>query len=309
MNKKILIIQLRPGLGDLCMFLPRCHEIALANKNYEITLLTKENTKAKFLLKNDPYIHKIKYIDKNKIKISFFKLFKFFKRENFDNVYSYQYGPKYLKYFLLSRLTGVKKYYFYGVFKKKECMTQRAIIANEKWLKTKITSRVGKIYLKDNDIKYNNKYIIGIGASGDNKRWPIKNFLNLISYLNKFQNDGFILAGGPGEKKIIKLIIDSFPNIIFDSLENLNIEECIDKIKGGKIFVGNDTGFMHICACLGIKTYCLYGDTPSEDAQYNENIVPILPLNKKYIYHDDCLMDQIKIEDVTREISYYLNQK
>ena len=25
--KKILIIELRPGIGDLCMFLPRFHEI------------------------------------------------------------------------------------------------------------------------------------------------------------------------------------------------------------------------------------------------------------------------------------------
>ena len=42
MNKKILIIQLRPGLGDFCMFLPRCHEIALNNPNYDITVLTKK---------------------------------------------------------------------------------------------------------------------------------------------------------------------------------------------------------------------------------------------------------------------------
>tara|TARA_B100000035_G_scaffold48997_1_gene37529 strand:+ start:3282 stop:4211 length:930 start_codon:yes stop_codon:yes gene_type:complete len=309
MNKKILIIQLRPGLGDLCMFLPRCHEIALANKNFEITLLTKENTKAKLLLKNDPYIHKIKYIDKNKIKISFLKLLKFFKSENFDMVYSYQYGPKYLKYFFLSKLTGVKKYHFYGIFKKKECMTQRAIIANEKWLKIKVIDREGKIYLSDQKITLNNKFIIGVGASGDNKRWPTENFISLISYLNNFKNDGFILAGGPGDKNIIKLIIQSFPNIVFENLENLNLEECLEKIKEGKIFVGNDTGFMHVSACLGIKTFCLYGDTPSEDAAYNDNIIPILPPNKKYVYHDDLLMDQIKIEDVSSAIGYYLNQK
>ena len=63
MSNKILIIQLRPGLGDLCMFLPRCHEIAKANPNHEIYLLTKENTKADQLLKYDTYIKNIVFID------------------------------------------------------------------------------------------------------------------------------------------------------------------------------------------------------------------------------------------------------
>ena len=51
---------------------------------------------------------------------------------------------------------------------------------------------------------------------------------------------------------------------------------------------------MHVSACLGIKTFCLYGDTPSEDSKYNKNIYPILPPGVKETYHKDLAMNKIK---------------
>lgn len=83
MNKKILIIQLRPGLGDLCMFLPRCHEIAEQNKGYKIYLLTKQNTKAEQVLKYDPFISKIIFIDENKKKEAYYLFIDYLKMKNF----------------------------------------------------------------------------------------------------------------------------------------------------------------------------------------------------------------------------------
>ena len=294
MSNKILIIQLRPGLGDLCMFLPRCHEIAKANPNHEIYLLTKENTKADQLLKYDPYIKNIVFIDKDMKKISFHKLFRFFKINKFKKVYSYQYGPKYLKYILLSKLTFVKELYYYGIFKKKEGMVKKSISANELWLNVKIEKFEGKIYLEKRTKRNNNRIIIGLGASGNNKRWPIEYYLELIQKLNHLDQFDFVLAGGPGEKDLINQITKLDIKGSFISLEKLNVEESVKEIDGSYFFVGNDTGFMHVSACLGIKTFCLYGDTPSEDSKYNKNIYPILPPGAKETYHKDLAMNKIK---------------
>ena len=71
------------------------------------------------------------------------------------------------------------------------------------------------------------------------------------------------------------------------------MEESVKEIDGSYFFVGNDTGFMHVSACLGIKTFCLYGDTPSEDSKYNKNIYPILPPGVKETYHKDLAMNKI----------------
>ena len=297
MNKKILIIQLRPGLGDFCMFLPRCHEIALNNPNYDITVLTKKNTKADQLLFHDHLIKNVAFIDNNKRKMKLKDLFLFLKKNNFHKVYSYQYGPKYLKYIILSRLAGIKEIYFYGVLKKKEDMVMKSIKSNEKWLGINITNFEGKIITPS--IKPDHKKIIvGLGASGDNKKWPNNYFIELINKLNKRNEYYFILAGGVLEKKYIDEItsISSAKNFI--SLEKLNILESIEIIKNSDFFVGNDTGFMHVSACLNIKSFCLYGDTPSKDSIYNKNILPILPPRMSETYHGDLAMHKIKPEYV-----------
>ena len=307
MTKRILIIQLRPGLGDLCMFLPRCHEIALNNNKYEITLLTKKNTKADQLLINDPYIKNIEFIDKDNHKKNFLELFKFFKKNKFEKIYSYQYGPKYLKYIFLSKLCGVKKIFYYGIFKKKEDMVKKSILANEEWLNIKITKFNGKIYTVGNKLKLKKTVVIGLGASGDNKRWPNNYFISLIKKLDKYDIFDFILAAGKNEKKIINYVYEHLPNINFISLENLNIKEAVKQINGSVLFVGNDTGFMHVSACLNIKTFCLYGDTPSNDSIYNENIIPILPPGMKSTYHKDLSMSKITSDYVFDIIKNNLN--
>ena len=298
MNKKILIIQLRPGLGDLCMFLPRCHEIAEQNKGYKIYLLTKQNTKAEQVLKYDPFISKIIFIDENKKKRTLLSLYRLFKNEKFSKVYSYQYGPKYLKYLFFSKITGVKDYFYYGIFKKKEDMIQRSIIANEKWLNIKIKNFSGKIFYPPPKEKYSNSVVIGIGASGDNKRWPLENFIKIIQELKKLRFEKFILAGGKGERHISEKIISQLAFINFINMEDFNVEQCIEEISKCEIFLGNDTGFMHVSACLGLRTYCLYGDTPSNDSMYNSNIFPILPPGMDEVYHDDLAMDKITTERV-----------
>ncbi len=73
---KILIIQTRIGIGDLCVFLPCIHQIAKKNKNFEIHLLTKKRSCAKDFLKYDKYIDKIFYLQNEtglKLNVSVFK--------------------------------------------------------------------------------------------------------------------------------------------------------------------------------------------------------------------------------------------
>jgi len=45
--KKILIFQLRPGIGDMCIFLSSIYEISKKHKGSEIHLITKKRTKLK----------------------------------------------------------------------------------------------------------------------------------------------------------------------------------------------------------------------------------------------------------------------
>lgn len=279
------------------MFLPRFHEIFDKYPNTEITLLTKSRTKAKQLLKFDEKIHNIVFIDdtETQSKKNFKYLYNFYKTNKFNLVFSYQYGPKYLKYIFLAKWFN-SKVFFYGIFKRNEPMMKRAILSNQSWLNIKVKERTCKICIPNQAINKKKQIVIGLGASGDNKRWNIQNYISLIQYFKKYEYQ-FILAGGPSDSSIINQIIDFFYDLNFTSLENSNLEQSIEIIKDASIHIGNDSGFMHICAGLGMKSFCLYGDTPSEDSIYNKNIVPIMPKGYSEVRHGDNAMHLITVEN------------
>ena len=44
-------------------------------------------------------------------------------------------------------------------------------------------------------------------------------------------------------------------------------------INSSKLYIGNDTGFMHLSAGLNVPSIGLFGDTPLSYANYNKNIL------------------------------------
>ena len=120
MNKG-LIIQTRPGVGDLCMFLPYIQQIKEHNKDFAFTLVTKKRTAAKQILKYDQSINQIVYLEDETIAITkskinnFFKLLNFIKKNNFSKIYIMHFS---IFWFLLAKISGIKNIYKYGILKK-----------------------------------------------------------------------------------------------------------------------------------------------------------------------------------------------
>ena len=82
MNKG-LIIQTRPGIGDLCMFLPYIQQIKDHNKDFQFTLVTKKRTAAKQILKYEQSVNQIVYLEDEILGITKSKINNFFKILNF----------------------------------------------------------------------------------------------------------------------------------------------------------------------------------------------------------------------------------
>ena len=125
MEDRNLIIQLRPGIGDMCVFLSSIHEIIKKDKK-NFTLLTKERTKTKNFLQEDNFIKEVVYIEDLK-KGEFFgniKIFNFLKENQFNKVFIMHYG---VKYFILCKLAKVKKY-FITILLKKMKISQKKFI-------------------------------------------------------------------------------------------------------------------------------------------------------------------------------------
>jgi heptosyltransferase-2 len=309
MNKG-LIIQTRPGVGDLCMFLPYIQQIKEHNKDFAFTLVTKKRTAAKQILKYDQSINQIVYLEdetiattKSKIN-NFFKLLNFIKKNNFSKIYIMHFS---IFWFLLAKISGIKNIYKYGILKKNVDIHLNALEQNKRWLQDPNLSSQTKIVYPQNNSKNNNQIIIGIGSSGPTKKWPIENYIELIKKIND-KNIKFYLAGGNNEieNQIANKIINEIKENRIESLCSLSIEEIMPIINSSKLYVGNDTGFMHLSAGLNIPAIGLFGDTPLSYAKYNKNIWPIIPENFKTVGHGSMAMNQITIGQVLNEVKKFI---
>jgi len=309
MNKG-LIIQTRPGVGDLCMFLPYIQQIKEHNKDFEFTLIAKKRSAAKHILKYEQALNQIVYLEDEIIEITkskinnFFKILNFIKKNNFSRIYIMHFS---IFWFLLAKISGIKKIYKYGIFKKNVDIYLNALEQNKRWLQDSNLSSQTKIAYPQNNIKNNNQIIIGIGSSGPTKKWPTENYIELIKRINN-QNIKFCLAGGENEieNQIANKIINEIKDNKIESLCSLSIEEIMPIINSSKLYIGNDTGFMHLSAGLNIPAIGLFGDTPLSYANYTKNIIPIIPKNFKTVGHNSMAMNQITIEQVLNEVKKFI---
>jgi len=309
MNKG-LIIQTRPGVGDLCMFLPYIQQIKEHNKDFEFTLIAKKRSAAKHILKYEQALNQIVYLEDEIIEITkskinnFFKILNFIKKNNFSRIYIMHFS---IFWFLLAKISGIKKIYKYGIFKKNVDIYLNALEQNKRWLQDSNLSSQTKIAYPQNNIKNNNQIIIGIGSSGPTKKWPTENYIGLIKRINN-KNIKFCLAGGENEieNQIANKIINEIKDNKIESLCSLSIEEIMPIINSSKLYIGNDTGFMHLSAGLNIPAIGLFGDTPLSYANYTKNIIPIIPKNFKTVGHNSMAMNQITIEQVLNEVKKFI---
>ena len=298
MNKG-LIIQTRPGIGDLCMFLPYIQQIKEHNKDFEFTLITKKRTAAKQILRYEQSINQIFYLEDEILEITkskinnFFKLINFLKKNDFLIIYIMHFS---MFWFLIAKISRIKTIYKYGIFKKNVDIYLNALEQNKKWLHNPNLSSQTRIVYPNNN-KSNNQIIIGIGSSGPTKKWPTEKYIELIKKINN-KNIKFYLAGGNNdiENKIANTIIDQVKDNKIESLCTLSIEEMMPIINSSKLYIGNDTGFMHLSAGLNVPAIGLFGDTPLSYANYTKNILPIIPENFKTVGHNSMAMNKITVD-------------
>jgi heptosyltransferase II len=305
MNKG-LIIQTRPGVGDLCMFLPYIQQIKEHNKDFQFTLITKKRTAAKQILKHEQSVNQIFYLEDEILELTksklnnFFKIVNFIKKNNFLKIYIMHFS---IFWFLVAKISGVKNIYKYGILKKNVDIYINALEQNKRWLQDSNLSSQTKIAYPQNNNKNNNQIIVGIGSSGPTKKWPTENYIELIKRINN-KNITFYLAGGNNEieNQIANKIINEAKGNRIESLCSLSIEEIMPIINSSKLYVGNDTGFMHLSAGLNIPAIGLFGDTPLSYANYTKNILPIIPENFKTVGHNSMAMNKITVSQVLNEV-------
>lgn len=317
---KVLVIQPKIGMGDMVIYLPYIHAIS---KKYQkpISILVKENSRANQLLLDDKHIDEIIILDRTKDNSGshdglsgFFKLSKEIKSKNFDKVFIFNSS---LRYLLISKIAKIKNISQYPLFRKKDNIVTSAKIFTENELNT-IVSTEPKLNINQDRIdnakqNFSNEYkhvCLGISASGPTKRWDINNFIKLCSKINNKIPTKFYLAAGNNDKDLINQLIKSEIGNNCVSFEDLKISEAMPIIKNCNLYIGNDTGWLHIASALGLKCLALFMDSPVQAyGKYSKNINVIVPegQTEQTTTHDTLGADKISFEKVFNKSIELLN--
>ena len=180
---KVLVIQPKIGVGDMIIYLPYIH--AISNKHrVPVSLLVKKNSRADEILVDDNCVNEIIWLDRLKNKSGyhdgfkgFFNLIKIIRSKQFDKVYIFNSS---LRYYLITKISGIKNILQYPLFRKKDNIVNSAKIFTENEINSIISTQPvislnkSKIEKIKNNLSKNFKYIcLGISASGPTKRWDI----------------------------------------------------------------------------------------------------------------------------------------
>ena len=116
------------------------------------------------------------------------------------------------------------------------------------------------------------RLLIGIHPGGNwkYKLWSAKNYALVANALCKAQNAAILLFAGPNERKLQKQVSElmAVPPIL---VKTDNLRYLAALISMCDVYIGNDTGPMHIAAAVGTPVVALFGSTnPIRSGPYGE---------------------------------------
>ena len=298
------------GLGSNLLHLSYCHQIS---KKFGPLKLITLNNKINQILKFDHHFDEVIYLDNYYKKTTdIFKLAGFFNKLKLDQIFIFYPSAR---YFLASKIAGIKKIHHYPLFRKNKLhLVEAAKKFTERVINISQCPTETKIYVdKENlGINKNNNFksiILGIGSSGPTTKWGYEKYINLINYLNERYNLNFYLLCGSNETDGANKIIYSVNKKNVTSLSNKNIEEVLHYINICDLYIGNDSFGHHISSQLGKPSFILLLDTPKAYSDYSKNQIQIVPsgYDINQISHDtNANPNLISVEMILQKIQNFI---
>lgn len=112
--------------------------------------------------------------------------------------------------------------------------------------------------------------VLGPTANWHRKVWPAERFAELALRLTAsdgaLPGAGIAILGGPGdqERSMATPVLTALPQAL-DLVGKLDLPEVAAVLSRAAMFIGNDSGLMHLAAAAGAPTIGLFGPTPSDE--------------------------------------------
>jgi ADP-heptose:LPS heptosyltransferase len=121
--------------------------------------------------------------------------------------------------------------------------------------------------------------IVGLGASKPAKRWPAERYGALARALAD-EGLAVCLIGGPGERDDARVAREAAGPRVRDLVGQTSLVELAALCRGARLFVGGDTGPMHVAVASGLRAVVLFGPgDPRRTGPWGEGhrIVRVVP--------------------------------
>jgi ADP-heptose:LPS heptosyltransferase len=102
------------------------------------------------------------------------------------------------------------------------------------------------------------------------KTWPVERFsqvaMRLLREPGPLQGGRLMVLGGPGDEKLARQLKDVALHRFIDLAGTVDLPTAYACLKRARLFIGNDSGAMHLAAAAGCPTIGLFG--PSDERFY-----------------------------------------
>lgn len=156
-----------------------------------------------------------------------------------------------------------------------------------------------KQLLRKSAVKNENLVGLFLGAGHPSRQWSLENFALLARKLIEKDNLRVIVILGPEERHLREKVAERFPpeTIIFDKL---TLAELFAALSLLRVFVGNDTGPMHLAAIAGASVVLiLHKYAPTT----------FLPLTQKLEIVNSDAIENIGVEEVFHATEQFLENE
>ncbi len=290
---KILVIQPRPGIGDMIWHLPYTRALARRAASGSVTVLTKSNANARSWLSHEPSIDHFIYLDRRLMPLMGLKL----RKEKFDEAWVFHES---FSYALVPFLAGIPRRFGPGLARDQRLLlTNRPLPDETRELRhieqmNEMMSRENydirtddqRLILEKEALKYCDDHFLcyptpwvtyGVGASDETKTWPLTYFQVLSKGLAARGAKTFFICGSKSEKDKVMQVTNSLRSMGLGAVPvyDLSLPRVFALLSKASLFIGNDSSLLNASACLGIPSLGLFGATaPLTYSPYMHQILP-----------------------------------
>lgn len=356
---KILIIRL-DEIGDVVMTTPFIRELRRNFPKAKITLIVKPQIYN--LVELCPYVDKIltfnRYSGRFGFLVNIFKAYsfskKFLQKEKFDLCIIPRwdtdvYGASYLAYFskakrriayseCVSPIKSIENKGFDGFFTDVITKTEHLHEVERnldfiKFLDGKVFNNALELWVDKDDYKITRNIFSKVSinivfcASAGNKRreWGISKYCEVLNLLNKkFDFKLIVLGDIKNTSEVLRNLKAKYTGEVIDLVGKTTLRETVALMQDADVFIGGDTGPMHIAAACkidGIVVSCHpkngninHGNSPKRFGPWQSPLVVLQPEHGLDDCRDGCNKDyahcinQITVEEVYRELEKILEK-